>query len=67
MKTIQTQCEMKESEPTRIPIAIEIDHDLLPKLEALKVELGLNSRGAIINILLRELLISEGAPTHTTE
>lgn len=51
--------ERQENSASRIRVTLEIDHELCLALEKLKKELGLKSRGFLINRLLRELLLDE--------
>jgi len=43
--------------PKTIRVTVDIDVDILCAVEEIKVQLGLGSRGYVINQLLRELLI----------
>jgi hypothetical protein len=55
--------ESKEenSEPQgTIRVAVDLDIDILYAIDKIKVQLGLGSRGFVINQLLRELLAIDG-------
>lgn len=51
--------ERQEDSANRIRVILEIDHEVCLALDKLKEELGLKSRGFLINRLLRELLLDE--------
>jgi hypothetical protein len=44
---------------SKVRITLEIDHEVCLAIERLRKEMGLKSRGFLINRLLRELLIDE--------
>lgn len=42
-----------------VRVTLEVDHDVCNALENLRIEMGLKSRGSLINRLLREVLLGE--------
>ncbi len=50
---------------TRLTVDMEIE--VLEALDKLRQEMGMRSRGALLNQLLREILIAEEHPSNTEE
>ena len=57
--------EVKDASPTLIRLTVDMEIEVLEALDSLRQEMGIRSRGVLLNQLLREIFIAEEHPSNT--